>query len=233
MYDITTTLTLYNIDGTKQEILSEKYEDCDTFSDSSGFYLQHILVDDGTIYGLGTKKIDGEQCYFKYQYALDGSLINSEQLIGLEDFAQNSGLSNVCLVGGYLSFRLSTDSSAFICKIGENNIELIDSEQDTQLLYAVSDNYICYMQSNIDSSTDEVIQTENFSFYIIDTQTQMIYEIAFELPTSEPYFVDLISLSSGEFVLKYCVNGVYDPSQILNFIVDISVIDEMISSINK
>ena len=63
-YATLTVATIYNLDGTKKEIIREKYENDVDWTDSEGTLIERFAVKDGEIYGFGRRRISGAYKFF-------------------------------------------------------------------------------------------------------------------------------------------------------------------------
>lgn len=63
-YATLTVATIYNLDGTKKEIIREKYENDVDWTDSESTLIERFAVKDGEIYGFGRRRISGAYKFF-------------------------------------------------------------------------------------------------------------------------------------------------------------------------
>ncbi|MFI3141776.1 MAG: hypothetical protein R3Y27_05660 [Clostridia bacterium] len=232
-YSTKTVATIYNIDGTKQEIISEQYENAADWTDSKGILIERIIVKDGEIYGFGRQCIAGEYKFFLYNYDVNGTLKDTISLVNFENIIGTEQPVELYIVGNYIVFRTYETLTTYVCLITENGVETITkSDNFTQLLFSINDSYIYFIQQNVDTSTDQVIADKDFPLYVIDTANEIIFEMNFELQSQDAYYIDLLTFSNGDFILQYCDNGEYNPEQINNCIVLGNEIETLLQSEN-
>lgn len=223
-YATLTSASIYYSDGTKKEIISEKYKNDVSWSDSVGTLIENFAIRDGEIYGVGRKRISGEYIFFLYHYDCDGNLLDFHELKGLEEVMGNNQAMELFLVGDYILFRTYGDLTRYIAKITEDGLKIIAEG----IHYAISGQNIFFIESNVDSSTD-TIKDEEIPLYSIDTLTDKIVAVNFDVPIESPYFVSLSTLSNGDLLFKYCSNGTYDPMNYTNYVLPIDKVNSLIS----
>lgn len=223
-YATLSSASIYYLDGTKNEIISEKYENDVSWSDSVGILIENFAIRDGEIYGVGRRRISGQYIFFLYHYDREGNLLDTHELKGLEEVMVNNQAMELFLVGDYILFRTYGDLTSYICKIAEDGMTIIAKGSH----YAISGQNIFFIESNVDSSTD-TIRNEEIPLYSIDTLTDKIVAVNFDIPIERPYFVGLSALSNGDLLFKYCSNGTYDPMNYTNYVLPIDKVNSLIS----
>ncbi|MDE7231172.1 MAG: hypothetical protein K2N56_11890 [Oscillospiraceae bacterium] len=112
-----TNASIYYSDGTKKDIISEKYQNEADWTDSIGTLIENFAVKDGEIYGFGRRRISGEYKFFLYHYNKDGELLDTAELPGMESIMGDRQAMEFRLVGDYLIFRSYEDLKRYICRI--------------------------------------------------------------------------------------------------------------------
>lgn len=222
-YATLTSASIYYSDGTKKEIISEKYENDVSWSDSVGILIENFATRNGEIYGVGRRRISGKYIFFLYHYDCEGNLLDTRELKGLEEIMGNNQAMELFLVGDYILFRTYGDLTSYIGKITEDGLTLIAEG----IHYAISGQNIFFIGSNVDSSTD-TIKDEEIPLYSIDTLTDEIVAVNFDVRIERPYFVSLSTLSNGDLLFKYCSNGRYDPMNYTNYVLPIDKVNSLI-----
>ena len=223
-YSVISAASIYDIDGKKQNIICEKYENDESWSDSNGTLIEQFAVNNGEIYGYGRRLINNQYKHFLYHYGLDGQLIDKEVLNGFENIIGSEQPIEFSYLGNYISFRTYESVSNYICKKDENGIKLIMKGINGQVQYAVVGKYILFIENNVDVNTGE-IKTGDYPIYIIDSNSDVIKAANFQVPIYNPYFNEMISLSNNKLLLSYCENT-YDPLKVHQFLIDYNNIDK-------
>lgn len=224
-YATLTSASIYYSDGTKKEIISEKYENDVSWQDSVGILIENFAIKDGEIYGVGRRRISDKYIFFLYHYDCDGTLLDTNELPGLAKEMGNNQAMELFLVGDYILFRTYGDLTRYIGKITEDGLAIIAEG----IHYAISGQNIFFIESNVDSSTD-TIKDEEIPLYSIDTLTDKIVAVNFDVPIERPYFVSLSALSNGDLLFKYCPNGTYDPMNYTNYVLPIDKVNVIIDN---
>ncbi|MDE7230442.1 MAG: hypothetical protein K2N56_08185, partial [Oscillospiraceae bacterium] len=94
--------------------------------------------------------------------------------------------------------------------------------------YAVSGSKIFFIERNVDDSGN--IKDKEIPLYSIDTETDEITAVNFEVPEEKPYFNTLMSLSNGDLVFEYCPGGQYDPLNFISYVLPIGRVNELIGA---
>ena len=227
-YATVTVATLYNTEGEKKEIINETYENDASWTDSEGILIERFAAKDGKLYGLGRRRISGEYRFFLYCYDLNGKLIDTKPLENFEKVIDYEQLVEFNLVGDYIVFRTYESLSTYICKIEDSEIEVVMKGADGAIHYTVFDNYIFFIESNVDVYTADVTN-KLCPLYVIDVANERINKINFSVSLGSPYFVGLKSLSNGDIVFTYCENGEYDPLNEVQYILEFEEINKLMN----
>jgi len=216
-YSTLTVATLYSCDGTKKEIIREKYENDVSWTDSEGILIERFALKDNEIYGFGRRRISGDYKFFLYHYDKNGKLLGTEAVPGFEKIIEGKQPLELFLVGDYIVYRPYESLTGCICKRTENGIELIKkgNDIDGKLFYAISDNYIFFIESNVNG--DDTIREDASPLYAIETESGKIKAVDFPVPLDNPYFVNFQALSNGDLLATYC-EGEYDPLKQVQFL---------------
>jgi hypothetical protein len=209
--------TIYSVDGTKREIIREIYENDVNGIDSEGIAIERFAMKDCEIYGIGRRLISGEFIFFLYNYCIDGNLIDSTELMEFQNIIGNSGIVEFFLVGDYIIFRDYDYLNYYICLIAEDGVKLLTNGFKDRIFCAVLNNYIFFIETNLDESTALVKENE-VPLYIIEVESGNVTAINFPIPLENPYFVDFHSLSSSNILVTYCEGDLYDPQNLVHFI---------------
>lgn len=137
-YATLTVATIYNLDGTKKEIVREKYENDVDWTDSEGTLIERFAVKDGEIYGFGRRRISGAYKFFFYHYDQNGKLLETEAVPGFENIIGEEQPLEFLLVGDYIIFRTYESLTGYICKRTEDGMDLIMKGADGNVSYAIS-----------------------------------------------------------------------------------------------
>ena len=217
-YATETVASIYNVNGEKREIIREKYENDVSWTDSEGILIERFAVNNGEIYGVGRRRVDGKYKFFMYRYSKEGKLIDTKQLENLENIIGDEQFAEINMNGDFLAFRTYETLSTYICKITPAGLEIIAEGESGAVQYAVSGDKIYYIESTVDRNTDEVVKTD-CPLYEIDTRNGNKREIIFENQIEKPYFVSITALQNGEIILTYCPDGIYDPMKMYQYTV--------------
>ncbi len=223
-YATLTTASIYYSDGTKKEIISEKYENEADWADSIGTLIENFAVKDGEIYGFGRRRISGEYKFFLYHYNSEGDLLETTELPGMESIMGSRQASELYLVGDHILFRTYEDLTRHICKITDSGV--VQAAEDID--YAVSGSKIFFIESNVDDSGN--IKDKEIPLYSIDTATGEIIAVNFEVPEKKPYFIRLMSLSNGDLAFQYCPDGEYDQLNFISYVLPINEVNAVIGA---
>ena len=229
-YAVISTAWIYNIDGQKKEIISERYENDVSWTDSEGILIERFAVKNGELFGLGRRLISGKYQFFLYHYDKSGKLISEEALIDFENIIGSEQMLELHLIDDYIVFRTYESLTTYICKKTHNGIELVMKGTDRQVLYAVSSKYIFFIESNVNVYSGEIEQ-KDCPIYIIDVQNDKIYATNFSIDLTNPYFVGIQSLSNESILVTYCDFGVYNPMDIKHYIIDNETITVKLSKL--
>lgn len=219
-YAVLSTAVLYNVNGQKRQIIAERFENGENWANSRGTLLEFFAAKDGEIYAYGRKNIEGECRYFLYHYDLNGHLLNTTELKGFDKIIGEEQPIDFQMNGDYIALRTYESLRTAVCRIGENGAELVMKSADGQVPYAVSGQYIVFMESNVEPDTAQP-QGTDFALYVLDTASGKTAAMVFTVPVFEPYFVELRSLDDGTIILNYC-ESTFDPENILQFSVNAS-----------
>lgn len=230
-YAVISSASIYNINGEKKEIINEKYENNESWSNSDGVLIEHFTVNNGEIYGYGRRLINNEYKHFLYHYDLNGKLLNEKVLVGFENIIGSEQPIDFIYIGDYIAFRTYESVSNYICKINGEHVDLIMKGIDGQVQYAVSDKYILFIESNVDVYTDKTKDID-CPLYIIDTSSDSIKAVNFKVPVENPYFYSISALSDNTVILSYCSRE-YDPSEIYQFLIESKTIENISQTKNQ
>ena len=229
-YAVISTAWIYNIDGQKKEIISERYENDVRWTDSEGILIERFAVKNGELFGLGRRLISGKYQFFLYHYDKSGKLISEEALIDFENIIGSEQMLELHLIDDYIVFRTYESLTTYICKKTHNGIELVMKGTDRQVQYAVSSKYIFFIESNVNVYSGEIEQ-KDCPKYIINVQNDKIYATKFSIDLTNPYFVGIQSLSNESILVTYCDFGVYNPMDIKHYIIDNETITVKLSKL--
>lgn len=229
-YAVISTAWIYNIDGQKKEIISERYENDVSWTDSEGILIERFAVKNGELFGLGRRLISGKYQFFLYHYDKSGKLISEEALINFENIIGSEQMLELHLIDDYIVFRTYESLTTYICKKTHNGIELVMKGTDSQVQYAVSSKHIFFIESNVNVYSGEIEQ-KDCPIYIIDVQNDKIYATNFSIDLANPYFVGIQSLSNESILVTYCDFGVYNPMAIKHYIIDNETITVKLSKL--
>lgn len=224
-YAVISSASIYNIQGDKVEIINEKYENDENWSNSEGILIEKFAANHNELYGYGRKKIDNKYEHFLYHYDLNGKLIEEEQLNGFDEIIGSEQPIDFHYVGDYIAFRTYESVSNYICRKDGNTVELIMKGMDGQVQYAVTSKYILFIENNVDVYTDKIKEIE-CPLYVINTNESLIKAINLNIPIDNPYFIELLSISNDSVVLSYCEKE-YNPLSIQKFLIDYSIIETL------
>ena len=222
-YATLTVATIYNLDGTKKEIIREKYENDVDWTDSEGTLIERFAVKDGEIYGFGRRRISGSYKFFLYHYDHNGKLLETEAVPVFENIIGAEQPLVFLLVGDYIVFRTYESLTSYICKRTSNGTELIMKGADGNVSYAIStinsgaqsSTYIFFIESNVND--DDTLKEKECPLYAIEVESGKIIAANFPIPLKKPYFVGMRSLSNGDLLVTYCEKE-YDPLKQIQFL---------------
>lgn len=216
-YAVISQAWIYNEKGEKRNIISERYENNASWSDSEGILIERFFISGGEIYGLGRKMISGEYKFFVYHYDKDGTLLEEKIIANFENIIGSEQFQELLFINDYLVFRTYETLTTYICKISDNKAELVMKGTDGKVQYAISGDYLLFIESNINPDNEEAESAE-FPLYIIDTVKNEVHSVRFLTSMKNPRFVDFKSLSNGDLVISYCDNKEYDPLKTEQFV---------------
>lgn len=207
-YAVLTVATLYEVGGDKKEIIRERYENGVDWSDSEGILLERLAVKNGEIYGFGRRRISDAYEFFLYHYSQNGELLATEELTGFGGIIGDEQPVELELVGDYIVFRTYESLTNYICKKTSDGVRLIMKGESGNVLYAISDKYIIFIERNVDDNGE--LKAKGCPLYIIDTQNDKIKAVKFSVPLKEAYAVNLYSLSNGDLIFVYGKGDAFD-----------------------
>lgn len=219
-YAVLSTAVLYSVNGQKRQIIAERFENDENWANSRGTLLEFFAAKDGEIYAYGRKNIEGECHYLLYHYDLNGNLLDTTELQGFDRVIGEEQPIDFQMNGDYIALRTYESLRTAVCRIGENGAELVMKSADGQVPYAVSGQYLLFMESNVDPYTAQ-LQGTDFALYVLDTASGKTAAMVFTVPVAEPYFAGLRALDDGTIILDYC-ESMFDPENILQFSVNAS-----------
>ena len=218
-YSVISSAWVYDDAGGKREIIHEKYENDVSWSDSTGILIERFAVKDGNLYGVGRRLISGKYQFFLYHYDKNGTLLGEEALTGFENIIGSEQMLELRIMGDYFVFRTYETLTTYICKNTENGVKLVMKGADGQVRYSMTNNYVFFIESNVNVYSGEIEQ-KDCPLYVIDVQNDKIFAFKFNLPIQTPYFVNIQPLSNGTIIITYCDDGVYDPIKIKQFMLN-------------
>lgn len=218
-YAVISSAWIYNINGEKRKIVNEKYENDVSWTDSEGILIERFAVKDGNLFGLGRRRISGKYQFFLYHFDKNGKLLKEETLIGFENIIGDEQMLELHLIGDYIVFRTYESLTTYICKKSNIGTELVMKGADQQVQYAVGNNYIFFIENNVNVYSGEV-ETKDCPIYIIDAQNDKICATKFLIDLKEPYFVGLQAPEDGSLIVRYCDGGEYDPMKIEQYMIE-------------
>ncbi len=211
---------LYDMTGTKKEIVRETYEDDNDWPSSKGRAIEKFAVKDGEIYGLGRQRNAGVYSTHLYHYSQAGKLLDTQELPDMEKVLGDEQTLELHLVGDYIVIRTYETLTTYICKNAETGLECIAKGAYGQLSYAISkydkNPYIFFIEGNV--GNDGTIKDSDCPLFAINTNSHKITSFPLQLPLKSPSFDGLQVLSNGDMLLSYC-EGNYNPLDIKKFIV--------------
>ena len=182
-YAVISTAWIHNINGQKKEIISERYENDVSWTNSEGILIERFAVKNGELFGLGRRLISGKYQFFLYHYDKNGKLISEDALIGFENIIGSEQMLELHLIDDYIVFRTYESLTTYICKKTHNGIDLVMKGTDRQVQYAVSNKYIFFIESNVNVYSGEIKQ-KDCPIYIIDVQNDKRLSFRFCVNTS-------------------------------------------------
>ncbi len=219
-YATLTVAEIYNVNGTKTEIIREKYENDVNWTDSEGILLERLTIVNGEIYGFGRRQIDGKYQFFLYRYNKNGKLLETQSLSSFDKIIGNEQSFDFHIIDNYIIFRTYESLTSYICKLTDNGVELIAKGENGSLPYGYytssnKNSYIFFIETNVND--DATIKDKVCPLYILDVQSRTIKAINFTIPLYNPYFVDFRVLLNGDLLFTYCKEQ-YDPMNQEQFI---------------
>lgn len=224
-YAVISSASIYSITGEKKKIINERYENNENWSNSEGVLIEQFAINNGEIYGYGRKQINKEYKHFLYHYDVNGKLINEELLDGFENIIGSEQPIEFIYSGDYIAFKTFESMSNYICKKSDKGIELIMKGIDEQVQYTAFDKYIFFIESNVDVYTAKTKEID-CPLYIIDTSTDSVKAINFEVPIEKPYFYSISVISNNSVILSYCDKD-YNPLEIHQFLIESKTVESI------
>ncbi len=217
-YAVVSALAVYNIDGSKKEILNVKYENSESWKNSRGMLIERFFCDGGEIYGLVHGRNNNKEFYKLCSFDNEGKIRTEKELIGLDKVIGTTYPIVMEKRGSYLAFRMYDGLRNCICRIdSEGAVRIIMEESDTaNCKFAIVDDYIFFSESNVDPNTDAVIKRP-CPVYAINTKEEEIKKIEIDIPLNKAYFAQIDSISNGSLMLTYCEDGVYNVQKVFQF----------------
>ncbi len=217
-YAVISALSVYNVDGSKKEILNVKYENSEVWKNSRGMLIDRFFCDGGEIYGLVHGKSNNKEFYKLCSFDDEGKIRTEKELVGLDKVIGTTYPIVMEKRGSYLAFRVYDGLRNCICRIdSEGVVRIIMEESDAaNCKFAIVDDYIFFSESNVDPNTAAVIK-EPCPVYAINTKEEKIRKIEIDIPLNKAYFAQLDSLSDGSLMLTYCEDGVYNVQKVFQF----------------
>ncbi len=210
---------VYNIDGTKTEIVREIYENHSDWSNSIGTLIERFTVSDGEIYGFGRRLIEGKYTFFLYHYSQSGELLEARQITGIENVIREEQPLEFHLVNDYIIVRTYETFTTYICKQTDSGLDYIAKGTFGNLYYDIlkknNNAYIILMESTVND--DATIKDKECPLYIINTKTDNIVSFPIQTSLEKPYSTDMRLMADGDLILSFC-ESVYDPLQNKKFI---------------
>lgn len=217
-YSVMTTLTIYNVNGTKKEIVKEGYENSTKWYNSKGVLFERFFCDNGVIYGLEHGQTDGKEFYRLCTLDRDGNITQKKELSGLDRIVGSDSFVVMEKRGAYLAFRLYDGLVNCVCRISaDGTVQTVMLGSATaKCAWAVTDDYILLLESNVDPSSGKV-RKEPCPVYAVNARTDEITEIEVDVPVNEAAFEFIEAVADDTVVLSYCENGTYDSLKIFQF----------------
>lgn len=229
-YATLTVAEIYSIDGDKNEIIREKYENDIAWSSSEGILIEIFAIKEGEIYGFGRQLISNEYSFYFYHYSKSGELLDIHKIPDIEKILGDEQPLELCLVGDYIVIRTYESLTTYICKQRENGLEYIAKGSLGSLSYAVSENndipYIFFMEKNVNE--DATIKEKECPLYVLNTNTGEVVYFKIQTSLEKPYFNYLRILSNGDMLISYCESQ-YDPMQMKKFILKKEKMNQLLS----
>lgn len=217
-YAVMTTLTIYNVDGTKKEIIKEGYENSTQWYNSKGVLFERFACDNGVIYGLEHGKTDGKEFYRLCAVDRDGNITEKRDIYGLDRIVGSGSFIKLEKRGDYLAFRLYDGLTDGVCRIAaDGTVQTVMLETTSAKCdCAATDNYIFFSESNVDPNSAKV-KKEPCPVYAINVRTDEITMIEFAVPVNEASFEFIDAVADDTVALAYCENGSYDPQKLFQY----------------
>ena len=229
-YATLTVAEIYSIDGDKNEIIREKYENDIAWSSSEGILIEIFAVKEGEIYGFGRRLISNEYSFYLYHYSRSGELLATHKIPDIEKVLGDEQPLELHLAGDYMMIRTYESLTTYICRQCEDGLEYIAKGTLGSLSYAVSQKntvpYIFFMEKNVNE--DATIKEKDCPLYALNTNTGELVCFKIQIPLEKPYFNYLRILSNGDMLISYCESQ-YDPVQMKKFILKKNKLDQLLS----
>ena len=219
-YATLTVAEIYNVNGTKTEIIREKYENDVNWTDSEGILLERLTIVNGEIYGFGRRQIGGKYQFFLYRYDKNGKLLETQSLPSFDKIISNEQPFDFNIIDNYIIFKTYESLTSYICKLTDNGVKLIAKGENGSLPYGYYTNsnknsYIFFIETNVND--DATIKDKACPLYILDVQSGTIKALNFTISLYTPYFVNFKVLLNGDLLFTYCEKQ-YDPMNQEQFI---------------
>lgn len=211
--------TLYTVNGDKKEIIRETYQNTDE-KNSSGIALDFFAYDGGKLFATAHNLTDGNYKHYLNSYSLDGELIEQRELKGLDELIGREGLIDFSVKGEYLAFTTFESMNNYICKIGENGVEIIMKSDRSHNAYSAFGN--TFVMSKKDTAASE--KGKNTLFFL-NTKTGKTKAATVSTEFDLPCLNECKVLSDGSMLLTY--TETYDSGKAKQYIIDQSFLDRL------
>ena len=229
-YATLTVAEIYGMDGTKKEIIREKYENHISWSSSEGTLIEIFTVENGEIYGFGRRLINNAYSFYIYHYSKTGELSDTRRIPDMEKVLGDEQPLELSLVGDYIVLRTYESLTTYICKQTQNGLAYIAKGTFGKLFYAVSDvdnvPYIFFIESNVND--DATLKEKACPLYSLNTDTGKIQHFKIEIPLENPYSTNFRVLSNGDLLATYCESS-YNPQKLKKFILPKEKLGQLLS----
>lgn len=196
-YTILSNVSLYNIDGSKKQIISERYQNLEAWEESKGQLLEHLDVYNNEIYAYGRKRYNGNYQHYIYHYNLEGKLIEEIELPGFDDIIQEEQPVDFAFRNGYIAFRTYGGMQDYICQYQPDGIKIVAHSQ--YLHYCVADDMIYF----IDLTPHANQAYQGFPLYALDTKENRVTATEIDLDCQYPDYTSFLSVDQASLLLQY------------------------------
>jgi hypothetical protein len=201
------SVSVTTISGENREIIHEIYEDLAGTTDSKGIMLEKVDFNDDAIWGFGRQLIENKTTFFLYKYDLDGNLLKTTQLNGMNDILKDEQPILFYKTGNFILIRTYETLSNYIIQLDGENTNLLMDGTDGESNFAFNNSILSsempYIYFSEEINPGSAIRKDFVPLKAIERSTGRIKKLPIEPNEQYKKLSDISLLHDGDMLVTY------------------------------